>query len=218
MHLRIICIALLSLAVLESSATGIFLGGKASLFSYNRVRENGISDSLKTTYSPLQLDFQPFLGLMLSEKMELNGRLAYQLTTQKQVSGSGSNESEYTSVQQAFGFCGAIYFHTLRSEFAHLSIGPDAIYLLYLQPSDKEDGKELPKYDEFKEAEFTLSIPVNADIYLAKNMALRFSVELLSIGLYSWETRFLTTKYKTNTFRFYMLENINPALGIFLMF
>ena len=134
---------------------------------------------------------RPYLGIHASDLIEKSPFFV----TYFDINGGEVNFSQY-------GFGCGVFFHMVRNELFHLSLGPELEFLFGFRPNNAA-------YSSYFDMDINLGAPLNLDIHINKLLGVRLSSNIIGFG---WEItnieyenanqpdekyRFMTTSLKT---------------------
>lgn len=159
----------------------------------NSTTRNNSSNYEEYTEKYFERSFQitPFVGIMAGEKVELipGVSLSYNKSgDEDKIEDSLVNY--YSNKSLSFGVNFGTYFHLIRKNIFHLSMGPKIKWGFTGKPDREYDSSGViittdgnDYYDKYSNNQLGLSVPMNCDFYLGKVFGIRLSFTLISMGI-----------------------------------
>lgn len=171
---------ILLLFSLSFSKITVGIDGRYVGESDKKKEETVIEES--TTYTSNQLYLYPWVGIYVSEVVELSPRLIVGFFKSKYERAIDTNTTVIHSRSQfALGAEFTAYFHLIRKDWVHLSLGPQVSYTNWFKPKEKEDDEEI-KYKSYVEPELWLGMPVKVEFYFNERIGMRMTFN--TVGFY----------------------------------
>lgn len=131
----------------------------------------------------------PRIGISSSELLEISPFLNFGISKTAQIQKTDDDETESSLTQVSIGGGCGVYFHLVRKELIHLSIGPKLQFNFAFEPVEVEaDSTVESPYDFYANYSFGAALPVNLDVRLADHFGLRLSADLVSLTYHILKT------------------------------
>lgn len=209
----ILALSLFSSAALadHNVAIGIEGGIVNSKSKYNSEYNGEFGDyksSDENTYKSFEIS--PFVGIMIGDLAEI--RPGVTLGNYKSTEIEKQDDSLYDHSQyKAFSFGANVggYFHLIRKDHFHLSMGPRFGWQMNGAPKREYDSAGViveetadDNYDNYSNNEFRISAPINLDFHIGKVFGIKLSFDMLALNIQKIKYKYkdMDTDYdRTNT-------------------
>ncbi len=171
----------------------------------------------------------PTIGILPSEIFEISPfmMVGFANYSEKEIEND-SVVSEYDASQVFLGAGIGFYFHVVRGEHMHLSLGPRLQFLNYFEPNtdDHNPNTTTDPYDTYLNMSIPINVPINIDFYLNKVVGLRLTSNLLNFYINIYKRTRRDTQLTTTVKRewtdikidFDIITSIIPSFGLFFRF
>lgn len=197
-------------------AVGIEGGVLSSKTAYSSEYNGEFSD-----YSSLDesnqnsFEISPFVGIMAGEVVEIRPGVTFRNYRYKSIEKSDDSLTDhYQTKAFSFGANVGSFFHLIRKDAFHLSIGPKFGWQLNGAPNRERDSAgvvvETPSkdyYDSYSNNEFDISAPMNLDFHIGKVFGIKLSFNLIGLNIQktSYERKDSDTKNETTNTSFMIM-------------
>lgn len=179
-------------SLLAQHRGGVFLEGGVSRSKYHSAGSGSSAGYLTTDR---MVTISPKISFMANEVVEIQPGFNLGFSTYGYSDSlDGEITDHYKFKQTSFGFDIASYFHVLRTEIFHLSVGPK-IELGFAGAPDREgmtdgDIEEVSGdeyYDDYSNTTFEIAAPLNCDFHVGKSFGFRIKFNLFAWGINSFD-------------------------------
>lgn len=227
-------------------STTIFAGHKVAvgveggLISYKSVdiaKMDEIDDESKDDYYNKSFEISPFVGIMAGDLVEIRPGVTFRNYRGGNTETTGDSITYHRETKYfSFGANVGGYFHLIREESFHLTVGPRFGWIMNGKPKEEYDSSGViveqsadDIYDTYKNNEFQVSAPLNLDFHIGKVFGIKLSFDLLGVNIVKEKYRYKEseTEYEDKVVIFTLLGSaadeftagaLIPTAGIFFRF
>ncbi len=181
------CVCLTAFFSLSAADFSIGLDGGYNISSNTDENANGSGYE----YSDHDMLLTPYFSIMPSDIMEISFGvpLGYYKTESIETDTDGEETSHTTSKAFKIGGLVGAYFHLIREDHIHLSMGPEVSFLSTGEPTSEGLNSEgdleetESQYDEYSDISFNIKVPVKLDYRINDAFGLRFGMDIVGFSL-----------------------------------